>query len=488
MMDLSSHLSTFALLLHAVLVAVIAIRVIMKKPATGVALAWLFLVSILPYLGAFIYLLVGERRISQTRAQRIAALRIESQLLHAAAVREGLTEVDWSRHPPAARAMDRLGRHTIGMPTVHGSRFTLHSDAKETLTAIAREVDRAHTSVLMEFYIWSEGGKGDEVLEAVIRAAGRGVRCRLLIDALGSRPWWRGKQPQLLRDNGVQVLPALPVGVIHTFVGRNDLRLHRKIVVIDGRLAWTGSMNLVDPSLFKKHVGVGEWIDAMVQIEGAAVAPLAAILIGDWQLETGEPIHELVEDARLRLVEPVGEADVQVVPSGPEETDDGLLQMLIALINAASEEIVLTTPYFVPDDSLLRVLRGAAGRGVKVMLILPEKADSSLTRHAGRSYYDELLELGVEIHLFQGGLLHSKAITVDGAMSMFGTVNFDMRSLWLNYEVALFVYDREFTAELRALQERYLRKCERLDPEQWKRRPFLQRFVQNSARLVGPLL
>jgi cardiolipin synthase len=340
----------------------------------------------------------------------------------------------------------------------------------------------------MEFYIWNEGGAADEVLEAVIRAAQRGVSCRLLIDALGARPWWKGKQPQQLRDAGVEVRPALPVGFFRTFVGRTDLRVHRKIVVIDGKAAWTGSMNLVDPRFFKQDSGVGEWVDAMVRVEGAVVAPLACTMIGDWILETGEPLDDLIESAGLNLVAPDGPADIQVFPSGPGQTDDGLLQMILALINAARDELIMTTPYLVPDESLLRAIRGAAGRGVKVSLIVPEKVDSFLTRYASRSYYDDLLDVGVDIYLFRGGLLHTKSIMIDGLMSMFGTVNLDMRSLWINYEVALFVYEPEFARDLAELQRTYLEDSDHLDPATWGTRSFQERFLENALRLVSPIL
>jgi cardiolipin synthase len=310
----------------------------------------------------------------------------------------------------------------------------------------------------------------------------------LLIDALGARPWWRGRQPQRLRNAGVDVRPALPVGIFRTFVGRTDLRLHRKIVVIDGESAWTGSMNLVDPRFFKQDSGVGQWVDAMVRVRGSVVVPLAATMIGDWVLESGEPLADAIAAAGLRLVAPEGPADIQVIPSGPGETGDGLLQMILALIHSAQEELLLTTPYLVPDDSLLRALRGAAGRGVKVRLIVPERVDSLLTRYASRSYYDDLLDIGVEIYLYQGGLLHTKSIMVDDAISMFGTVNLDMRSFWLNYEVALFVYDREFSAQLHRLQQSYLDDSQRLDPQAWSKRSFGSRFLENTLRLFGPLL
>ena len=487
-MEFFLHPSTITIVAHAVIVVAITVRVIMKRPATGVAIAWLLLVAAVPFAGAVIYLLIGERRIGQQRAKRIAALRTNFKKIVDAAFREGITEVDWSRHVPAAHGMDRLGRKLGGAPTVCGSKFRMFSDTPEILSAIVSDVDAAQTSVLMEFYIWNEGGAADEVLEAVIRAAQRGVSCRLLVDALGARPWWKGNQPQRLRDAGVEVRPALPVGFFRTFIGRTDLRVHRKIVVVDGKVAWTGSMNLVDPRFFKQDSGVGEWVDAMVRVEGAVVAPLACTMIGDWILETGEPLGDLIESARLSLVAPDGPADIQVFPSGPGQTDDGLLQMILALINAARDELIMTTPYLVPDESLLRAIRGAAGRGVKVSLIVPEKVDSFLTRYASRSYYDDLLDVGVDIYLFRGGLLHTKSIMVDGSMSMFGTVNLDMRSLWINYEVALFVYEPEFAKDLRTLQQTYVDDSDRLDPTAWGVRSFKERFLENSLRLVSPIL
>ncbi len=160
----------------------------------------------------------------------------------------------------------------------------------------------------------------------------------------------------------------------------------------------------------------------------------------------------------------------------------------VSLINAAQDELVLTTPYLVPDESMILALRGAAGRGVKVSMIVPERVDSFLTRYASRSYYDDLLDIGVEINLYRSGLLHTKSIMVDGAISMFGTVNLDMRSLWLNYEVALFVYEPEFAKELRALQQSYIDDSDRLDPAGWGARSFGEQFLENALRLFSPLL
>jgi len=372
-MTLLNYPAVLLELLHLLIVFGIMIRVIMKRPATGVALAWLILVAAIPYGGALIYLMIGERRVGDQRTRRIDRMRADYEPLRKLVLAQGIADINWSRHAPAIESLGRLGRNLVGMPTVRGNFCEIISDTQGILNGIRRDIDQAQNSLLMEFYIWNEGGAADEVLNAVIRASERGVRCRLLIDALGARPWWKGEQPDKLRAAGVQLEAALPVGLFRTFVGRTDLRMHRKIVVIDANVAWTGSMNLVDPRYFKQDSGVGEWVDAMVRLKGTVIIPLAAVLIGDWAVETGESVKDLIPEHDLQLVKPEGEADIQVIPSGPAIEDEGLLQMFLGLINSAQKELVLTTPYLVPDDSLLKALRGAAGRGVVVSIIVPEK-------------------------------------------------------------------------------------------------------------------
>ncbi len=479
---------SIGVVIHWMLVVGIGVRVINKRPQPGVALAWLFLVALVPYAGALIYLLIGERRIDPAREREMITLHRGYRRLFGPEKVHGPVEGEAIHEDPTTRRLDALGGNLAGSHAVGGNAYQLFDNTETVLHRIASEVDAAKTSVVMVFYIWGEGGAADAVTEAIVRAAKRGVSCRLLIDALGARPWWRSRVPSRLRAAGVEVRAALPAGLIRSFVGRTDLRLHRKIVVIDGTIAWTGSMNMVDPRYFKTDAGVGEWIDAMVRLEGPAVAPLAATAIADWRLETGEPVVKLVQSAGLHLNAPVGTVDMQVIPSGPGISGDGLLQMMIALIDSARERLVLTTPYFVPDVSLLRALARATGRGVEVGIVVPERVDSVLARYAARSYYDDLLGSGIAVHLYRGGLLHTKSITIDRARAMFGTANFDMRSLWLNYEVTLFVYDAGFAGELADLQDSYIRDSDRLDPERWARRRPSERFTENAARLISPLL
>jgi cardiolipin synthase len=480
--------SFLIIFVHAALMAAVILRVLLRRPARGVALAWLLMALMLPYIGAVLYFLIGERRISRGRAERLARMQGDFRKITAPHLAENRLQRGSAQLTPEQRPLEHAGESFFGAPAFTGNSLALGSDTLDMLKRMAADIDAARISVLVEFYIWNEGGLTRDVLEALIRAAGRGVKCLVLIDALGAAGWWRSGEPEMLRKAGVELRAALPVGIIRGLAGRTDLRLHRKIVVLDGRIAWTGSMNMVDPRFFKQDSGVGEWVDAMVRIEGPVAGVLAAVMISDWVAEGGVTLEQVVADTGLKPTPPAGDSPVQVLASGPGESGDGLLQIMLALINAARSEVVLTTPYFVPEDSLVTALRGAAARGVNVIVVLPRRIDSLLVRHASRSFFDEVISAGGEIHEFRGGLLHTKSITIDGEQAMFGTANFDMRSLWLNYEVSLLVYDRGFVADLRGLQQSYLNDAETVMLVPWAKRPLGTRLVESTMRLLTPLL
>ena len=486
--DLLWHPTTLLIESHVAIIAAVGLRVVMVRPVPSVALAWLFLVALLPGLGLIGYLAFGERRLGARRARRLALLRKPSEHRLRQLAERPAAAVDWRQQPEACAAMNHLGVTMAGIPTLGDNELQLLTGAEQVLRSILADVDRARRSLHLQFYIWHPGGIADEVVDAVVRAAGRGVVCAVLVDALGSGTWLKGEHPRRLRAAGVAVTAAMPTGPIRALFRRNDLRNHRKIVVVDGELAYTGSMNMVDPRFFHREKNVGMWVDAMVRVRGPAVEALHAVLLSDWFLETQVSIEELPGVADLRAQEPAGTAPVQVLASGPASSGDALLQMLLLMLYSARRSVVVTTPYFVPDEAMLRALRSAAARGVEVTLIVPAKVDSLLVRHASRSYYEDLMGVGVRIRTYRAGLLHTKSIVVDEQLTMFGTVNLDMRSLWLNYEVSLFVYDPPFGAQVHALQQAYLRDCESLDLVTWGGRPWYQRLAENLARLFSPLL
>ena len=267
---------------------------------------------------------------------------------------------------------------------------------------------------------------------------------------------------------------------------RRDLRNHRKIVIIDDQVAYIGSQNLVDPRYFKQSSGVGEWVDAVMRITGPTAVALDAVFSFDWSVETENACEIPNMHAGFSGLD-VG-AIAQVVPSGPDLCPQAIYQLLLTGIYAAREKLTITTPYFVPDESILTALLSAAQRGVEVTLIVPARNDSLLVRYASVAYFDDLMSAGVKIALFKAGLLHTKSLTIDDSICIFGSVNLDMRSLWLNFEISLFVYDPVVTGHVKDLQETYLTQSYLLDPNIWRQRSSWHRFAENALRLVSPLL
>jgi cardiolipin synthase len=461
----------------------LSLRIIHRRLPVGVSLAWLSVVLVFPFAGSVIYLLIGESRLGKQRQRRAAELRTSYRGWVKALKERGTAAVE--ELPAGSRALARLGETLLDSPPLAGNEVQLLHDAGEAFPALIRDIEAARHVCNLEFYIWDVGGKADEVVEALIRAARRGVVCRLLVDAVGSRTFLHGDGARRLREAGVALREALPVTLRRLLSVRADLRLHRKIVVIDDALAYTGSLNLADPALFKRNAGVGQWVDALARVRGPAVVALAAIFLQDWELETGEaiPPPSGAEDAPAD-----GRAVVQVLPSGPGERVGAIGQVLMSAIYAAGRELVLTTPYFVPDESLMSALLSAPGRGVDVTLIVPKRVDSRMTQFASRAYQADLLAAGVHIALYRDGLLHTKSLTIDGQVSLFGSLNLDLRSLRLDFEVTLAVYDADFTAALRGLQQRYLDHADRLDLAACAARGRVERFAEDAARLVGPVL
>jgi cardiolipin synthase len=465
----------------------LSLRVVMRRPAVGVALAWLVVILVVPFVGAGVYLVIGETRLGRRRGARAAAVHAPYRAwLGGLRERYGVGPGDGLT--PGSEGLARLIEAALGPPPLPGNALELLTDAPAIFRALIADIDQARRSCDLEFYIWSGGGLADELGEALLRASARGVSCRLLVDAMGSEAFLRGGGADRLRRGGVRVAAALPLGLLKALTVRFDLRLHRKIVVIDGGVAYTGSQNVADPRYFKQGAGVGAWVDAMVRLRGPAVEALAATFLEDWEIEAGEgrPTPERLDDPG-QLPE-VGPSTVQVAPSGPNLPPARIRAILLETIYAARREIVLTTPYFVPDESLLLALASASARGASVTLVMPARNDSKLVDLASRAFQGDLAEAGVQVRLFDAGLLHTKSITVDGHLSLFGSLNLDPRSLQLNFEITLAVYDPTFTGELRRLQQSYIDQSRPLDLDAWGGRSFSSRLAENAARLVGPLL
>jgi cardiolipin synthase len=285
-----------------------------------------------------------------------------------------------------------------------------------------------------------------------------------------------------LRARGVEAHYMLPVDLLRFAFKRIDIRNHRKVVIVDGRIGYTGSQNVIREDYGHKDLA---WHDMMVRIEGPTVLHLQLVFMEDWAYETQEELEsrDLLPDPRTP-----GDTALQVIPSGPRYALQLLENVIIEAINVADRQVIITSPYFVPDEPLLVALKLAALRGVRVDLIIPKRSDHPVVAAAGRAYYGELLDHGVHIHLFPDGLLHAKTMSVDDAFAMVGSANFDIRSFYLNYELNLLLFGSEVTGKLRFMQNHYLNRSEQLTYEQWDARPRHLQFLDEAAALLSPML
>lgn len=469
---------------HAIIVILFGFRLISVRRPVGVVLAWFLIVVLFPVIGISLYILIGERPVGRKLTRKI--IRMDKEY---AAITEKMRtrySADRQQLPEEGRALSLLAEAKNGSPVVAGNKIELHTNSLKILQNFIDEINQAKSTLHLEFYIWALGGDADRVGEALIAAAKRGVACKVLLDSLGSKHWFKSNWPNRFRNAGIQVTEALPIQIGRFQFRRADLRLHRKIFVIDNQVVWTGSMNMVDPRTFKQDSGVGEWVDAMVRIEGPVASQFELTFSFDWSVDNPKVTH--FNDVAPAPPPIEGRALAQEFSSGPVYRDDILYQVLLSAIMDAREELTITTPYFGPDDGLIQALMAAASRGVKTTLIVPKLNDSTLVAWSSRSYYSDLMDAGVNIAEFHGGLLHTKSLLIDKRVAIFGSVNFDQRSLRLNFEISLIVYNDEFCKKLENLINSYLTQSDLVDPKAWSRRPRWRVLLENAAHLTSPLL
>ncbi|GGI74478.1 cardiolipin synthase A [Shewanella hanedai] len=478
-------LTFVGLFAYWLIAAGVAIRVIIKRRSIGVSLAWMMVIYFVPFFGVIGYLLIGEQNWGKARENR-------AKLMYAP-YREWFADLfKFRQYQPKelsqyGHSISALCENRLGIPSLGNNQLELQTTPQEILNSMISDINNAQSSINLEFYIWHPGGLADNVAQALIDAANRGVDVKLLLDAAGSRQFFKSHWPKQLRKNGIEVTNALLVSPLRMFFRRLDLRMHRKIVIIDNCIGYTGSMNMVDPAFFKQNAHVGQWIDVMVRLTGSNVPVLNTINSWDWEVETNH--RHLPEAPKCISLDADNPVDIlQVIPSGPGMPTEIIHQVLLLSIYQAKSEIVITTPYFVPSEGLMFALVSAAHRGVNVELIIPYRNDSTMVKWASRSFFSELLSAGVKIYRFKGGLLHTKSVVIDQNHCLIGTVNLDMRSLWLNSEVTLAVDDVAFTQKLGKLQQSYIDDSVQVDHQVWRKRPVYKRVIEQFFYMFSPLL
>lgn len=467
----------------AVRLAAILVVPVNRRPSS--AMAWLLAIFLIPYVGVIAFLLIGNPKLP--RARRAKQRELNTMIALAA------TETPALELEPSRRWLEpiaRLNRNLGSLPLTGGNAASLIEDYAASLAQLTDAVDTARIYVLCEFYIMAFDDTTAPFFASLERAVQRGVSVHVLFDHIGSRRV-KGYRATTRRLDaiGVQWRPMLPVMPLKGKYQRPDLRNHRKLLVVDGTVGFLGSQNLIDRSYHKRsNLRRGlKWQELMTRVEGPVVQALNAVFLSDWYSETGDI---LARPAQLDRGEEAraGDLDCQIVPSGPGFDNDNNLKMFNSLIYSAQRRISLTSPYFVPDESLMAAITTAAERGVELELFVSELGDQALVYHAQRSYYEQLLRAGVRIYLYPAPfILHAKHFTIDDDLAVIGSSNMDMRSFGLNLEVVMMVSGRSYTDEMRAVEDHYRAISRELTLAEHLHQKLPTRLFDNLARLTSAL-
>jgi len=452
-----------------------------RSPASRVA--WVVVIGAIPVVGLITYLLFGETNIGYRRWRRV--VRVQQRLEPLKIATEQWKQL-LDAIPPQYRNPFLLGESISGLPLLAGNQGDFYSDSNEMFTQIVHDIDNAQEHVHVLFYIWLLDENGNKVIDALIRAVNRGVSCRMIVDGMGSRDLIRSERWEEMRTAGVLTAVALPIGnlFLRMLLGRIDLRNHRKMVVIDDEITYCGSHNCADPE-FRIKAAYAPWVDVGIRFTGPIVRQKQHLFVSDWMSWFDEDITSLL---KRPLPEGADGFIAQAFGTGPTVRNAAMPEMFVSLMHAAQNELIITSPYYVPDESMQNALRAAAHRGVDTTLILPAKSDSSIVAAASESYYPELLQAGVKVYEYPKGLLHAKTFTVDRCLSLIGSANLDRRSFELNYENNILFYDTELTEQIVSTQLQYRKDSDQVTDEYIDSWSIGQRLWRNSIAMMGPLL
>lgn len=475
------------LLLVDNIIRVVALFVVPHNRRPTAGMAWLMAIFLAPVPGLLLFLLIGGNALpkKRTRMQELATATISEQVER----EEGRLGTDLSLLTPGVARAVQLGRSLGAQPMVRGNSASICIDYEGSFADIAKAIRAAKHYVYIEYYILVYDESTQDVFAAMAEAVARGVEVRVLLDHISSlRNSGTWRTVAQLNKVGARWDYLLPVRPWRGEWQRPDLRNHRKLVVVDGEVGFMGSQNLINSTYNKRanrRRGL-HWRDLMVRLEGPVVRGLEAVFLSDWYVETGEPLPANAHSEQERRF--AGELDCQILPSGPGYGNENNLQVFVSLLYSARHRISITSPYFVPEESIMHALRAATARGVEVELFVSETGDQAVVYHAQRSYYEELLNAGVRIFMFRPPyILHSKHFTIDDSVAVVGSSNLDQRSFHLNMEVSMVVHGSSFVHELDAVNDYYRENSRELTKAEWQRQPLRSRLLDGLARLTSAL-
>lgn len=473
-------------LLYIGLLLAVCLRIIYDTRTSSKTLAYLLIAIFLPVAGMIFYFSFGinyrKRKLYNSKWLVDEAL-LES--LRGTIEKYTLTS-SLSKQPELKQNRELaslLSRGLRSLPT-RNNRVKVLVNGEEKFPELMEAIRKAENHIHIEYYIFEDDEIGTQFAELLMEKARQGVEVRVIYDDFGSRAIRKRLVPRM-REAGVKAYPFHRI-IFLLLANRLNYRNHRKIVVIDGKTAFTGGMNVSDNYVNK--TGASKfWRDTHLRIDGPGVYYLQYLFLCDWQFCTGQAIES--QDFLFSTTpEHNSDTAVQIAASGPDSDHPAILFSLLQAIYLAEKELLITTPYFIPGDSMLEAISIAALSGLKVKLLVPGKSDSRFVNAAARSYYTDLMAAGVEIYQYRKGFVHSKTLVADGMLSVIGSANMDHRSFELNFEVNAFVYDSQVAQHMRELFFKDLKDAERIDPERWANRRFYRILFEKVARLASPLM
>lgn len=476
-------------IVYAVILVLVCLRIIYDTRSHVKTLAYLLLVIFVPFFGIFFYFSFGinyqKRKIYTKKLVQDEDLRRKLQndiLQYSKNTLEQSPEIQSSRELAVLLFRD------IKSPLTANNKVQVLINGENKFPEVLEALKNAKHHIHIEYYIYEEGEIGQAIENVLIQKVKEGVEVRFIYDDFGSRSIRRKMVPRL-RKAGVGAYPFHKI-IFLLLANRLNYRNHRKIIVVDGKTAFVGGINVSDRYINK----LGEtknifWRDTHLRIDGPGVHYLQYLFLGDWNFCANDNLQPTAEFFPPVESFPVGEGQVvQIAASGPDSDLPTVLFSMIQAINMATDEILITTPYFIPGETMLNALIIAALGGVSVKLLVPGKSDSRLVNAAAKSYYDELLDAGVEIYLYNKGFVHAKTLVSDDKIAIVGTANMDFRSFDLNFEVNAMVYSEETANTLRKAFYEDIKDAEKIDPVAWQSRSKYKQLLEKVARLLSPLL
>lgn len=472
---------SFLFTLYTISIAII-IFIENKDPQTTIT--WLLVLFIFPVVGFILYLFLGQNIRKKKMFQKEENIRSRSlediAEIQLYAVKEA--NIFSEEKHSLKKKLISLILNNSKSPVTMNNRSKILTNGKDKFKELKKDLSKAKQHIHMEYFIIKNDKIGNEIKNILIKKAKEGVEVRLIYDSGGS--WKLGKKYiNSLKEAGVEVAGYLPVflpGLSRDINYRN----HRKIVVIDGKIGFTGGINIGDEYLGKSKK-FGFWRDTHIKMEGEAVYALQNIFLNDWYFCTKEDLDELKYFPKLKYY---GEQLIQIASSGPDTEWESIMQSYFSLITYANDRVWITTPYLIPNESMNVALRTAALSGIDVRIIIPDIADHLTAFWGSRSYVEELLKAGVKIYRYQKGFVHAKTLLVDDVVSSVGTANLDNRSFHINFEVNAFVYDKETAARLECDFLKDFENCNRINYEEYKNRGAVQKLKEAIGRILSPIL